>query len=615
MNSSSEGDVRFDELDVVLQQAAKRPFRHQLPDGRFSFFCELSPWANAIAIVVLYLCGYKSDPLIEELQRSLLRQQEPDGGWRLYPDQEFHLSSSVLAYFALLLSGNSRESPHMNQAESMILKHGGLTKTSSLAKALLALAGQAPWSSIPDTHIELILERPWNVVDIYDFSVPMRVHMVSLMIVSHLHYQVAVPQQYSLSHLIAPGESFPREHFAMRNEAALQACKRFLFDHVESDGTIAGYLSATCFFIFACLALGYRVNDDSVLQALSGIRGLVYPKRTRLEQQMFSSDVWDTALTLQALSATGMDPMDFRMIQAATYLVSKQHHRVSDWIYHAPRARPGGWAFSHSNTHYPDLDDTAAAIKALGPYSRRGMFVQSTVAGINWTQHMQNQDGGWGSFEKDVDNPLLEFISGSDLSGVMTDPSAPDVTGRVLDALACSKRASKTVLSRGTEWLLRAQQGNGSWQGRWGVSFIYGTFHAVKGLRSAGLDVDHPSVVRARKWIERAQNQDGGFGESCKSDEQGRYTPLGYSLPSQTAWGLLGLLATSERITPAIQKAAQWLVFSYGLHGWREKYPTGTGVAGEAYIRYHSYPRIWPLMALGEYRRRLTTLCNPLVGD
>lgn len=593
------------QLDVVVRQSTERLFRHQAQDGRFSFFCEVSPWANAMAIIVLYLCGYKRDPLIGELQRSILGQQQPNGGWCLYADQKFHLSSSVLSYFALLLTGHSRESLYMKSAELMILEYGGLTKASSLSKAFLAVAGQVPWSAIPDTHIELILERPQDVLSVYDFSVPMRVHLPSLMILSHLHYKVHVPERCSVRHLIVPGESFPNERLPARNDAALRACQQFLFDRLESDGTIAGYLSATSFFIFACLALGYGVTDAPVQKALSGIRALIYPRQKSIQQQMFTSDIWDTALALQALSTAGVDPLDHRMVRAAIYLVSRQHRGVSDWVYHAPSARPGGWAFSHSNVHYPDLDDTAAVLLALYPYRKRGIFRLPWVTGIKWVQHMQNRDGGWGAFEKDVDKLLLELISGADLPGVVTDPSAPDVTGRVLAALACSGLASKAVGKRGMDWLLRMQREDGSWYGRWGVSYIYGTYHAVKGLRAGGADFGHPSIVRARKWLERVQNQDGGYGESCESDTQGRLIPLGHSLPSQTAWGLLGLLAASEEISPAMERTARWLVSSYARHGWREKYPTGAGVAGEAYIRYHSYPRIWPLMALAEYRKRL----------
>ncbi len=593
------------EWNAIIQQSIERILRHQQEDGRFSFYCEVSPWANAMAIIVTCLCHQEQHPLITELKRNLLRQQNSNGGWSLYADQPFHLSSSVLSYFALLLAGQPRNSTNMKQAESMILEHGGLNKTSSLARVFLAVAGQVPWSALPDTHIELILESPESLLSIYDFSVPMRVHMPSIMILSHSNFKVAVPESCTLGHLIVPGQTFPKERFSVRNDEALFACKKFLFERLELDGTIAGYLSATSLFAFACLALGFQTSDSPVVRALSGIHSLVYPSRRTLQQQMFTSDIWDTALGLQALAAAGVNPQNQRMIKAATYLVSKQHHHFSDWVHHASKAKPGGWAFSRDNTNYPDLDDTAAVLKALWPFRKNTIYRHQWWKGAKWALAMQNNDGGWGAFEKNVNNPLLDFISGADLPGVMTDPSCPDVTGRVLDALAPTSMVTNEIRQRAVDWLLHTQQEDGAWQGRWGISFIYGTYHVVKGLRAAGCEPDHSAIVRARKWLESVQNDDGGFGESCASDRERRFISLNRGLPSQTAWGLLGLLATTKGVTPAICRAAQWLVSNYECHGWSEKYPTGVGVVGEAYIRYHSYPRIWPLMALGKFRRRV----------
>jgi sporulenol synthase len=599
------------EWNAIIQQSVERIFRHQQEDGRFSFYCEVSPWANAIAIIVAYLCHQEQYALITELKRNLLRQQNSNGGWSLYPDQPFHLSASVLSYFALLLAGHPRNSTNMQQAESMILEHGGLNKTSSLARAFLAVAGQVPWSTLPDTHIELIFESPESLLSIYDFSVPMRVHMPSIMILSHLNFKVAVPESCTLRHLILPGQTFPKERFSVRNDEALFACKKFLFERLELDGTIAGYLSATSLFAFACLALGFKTSDGPVVSALSGIYSLVYPSRRTLQQQMFTSDIWDTALGLQALVAAGVNPQNQRMIRAATYLVSKQHQGISDWVHHAPKAKPGGWAFSGDNTHYPDLDDTAAVLKALRPFQKNTMYRHPWLRGARWALAMQNNDGGWGAFEKNVNNPLLHFISGADLPGVMRDPSSPDVTGRVLNAIAHTSIGTNEIRQRAVAWLLSTQHEDGAWQGRWGISFIYGTYHAVKGLRAAGYEPDHSAIVRARKWLESVQNDDGGFGESCASDRERRFISLNRSLPSQTAWGLLGLLSTTKGVTSAIFRAAQWLVSNYEFNGWSEKYPTGAGVVDEVYIRYHSYPRIWPLMALGKFRRRVQTTWQP----
>lgn len=602
MSTSPQYDDRW-AIEAVLHDAAERLFRNQSAAGEFSFSCDVSPWAASLALFTFLLCGVKRDPIIDELRETLLRQQRGNGGWSLYPDQEFHLSSSVMAYFALTLAGVPRDSHSMQLAEDRILQSGGLMQTSSLTKVFLAIANQVPWSVLPDSHIHVIFRDPDSLLSLYDFSVPLRIHLPSVMILSSLQYHFPVSSHHSIGYLLGPGNSLPAERESGANDTALRACEGFLLSRQEQDGTIAGYLSATSLFIFSRMALGYGRRDERVQLALSGIRRLVVPRHAA--QQMFSSDIWDTALALQALASAGVRVTDVRMERAAQYLLLKQQHKTADWLHHAPEAKSGAWAFSGDNSLYPDIDDTAAVLRALQPFYKHPVIVAAPRIrrGIRWLEALQNDDGGWGSFEKNVNKRLLEVFLGGDMLGLITDPSIPDVTGRSLDTLG-SYGLTTAAVQKGQAWLLSAQQSDGSWRGRWGVSFIYGTSLAARGLRRVGQSVKHPAMCRARDWLEQAQRSDGGFGESCRSDLQGRFIPLGQSLPTQTAWGLLGLMATHQGDTKPIRKAVRWLVLNFRENGWREKYPTGVGIPREAYIRYHSYPRIWPLLALAEYQHR-----------
>jgi sporulenol synthase len=354
--------------------------------------------------------------------------------------------------------------------------------------------------------------------------------------------------------------------------------------------------------VFALQALGYPSYHPRIVRAVMGLKDMVYRRKAFVHQQFFTSTVWDTSLSLQALTAAGVPSTHHAMIRGATYLVSRQQHLVSDWHYRTPDVAPGGWGFSDVNTLYPDVDDTVAAVKALYPFRR--IYRSQWKRGVKWTLAMQNDDGGWSAFDRNSNKMLLELLLGEEA----LDPSTPDITGRVLETLGYAGISATASINRGVRWLLNQQRSDGSWLGRWGIAFIYGTSTAIQGLRASGIPTHHPSIQKALSWLENVQHADGGYGESCQSDERQEYVPRKQSKASQTAWALMGMISASGRITPKIEHAAQYLVETARPHGgWRETYPTGTGIAGQAYIRYHSYPYVWPLLALCAYRKYITS--------
>ncbi|KPV42301.1 hypothetical protein AN477_18545 [Alicyclobacillus ferrooxydans] len=582
--------------------------------------------SEAVMVIFLHLIGQSNHRLIRPLCAAISKRQQSSGSWTLYPDQTVDSSLTTLAYFALLLSGEPKQAPHMRDAECMILNHGGITETSTFTKVLLAAAGQLPWSAIRVPPFNLISFDLLQPVSLFDVTAPARIHLPSILILSHRQYTVPFPSEMSLRHLVHPEHQPPNLSISYPNPSVMEHCKSFLLERMEPDGTLAGYLSATVLAVLALRALGFQQTDPLLTRSIQGLMGLLvfkspYMKVPRtVHQQFFNSTVWDTSLSMQALTAAGFSPDDPAMQGAASYLISQQQTRLSDWKYHTPATVPGGWGFSSDNTRYPDVDDTLSALKALYPYKRQGRWRGEWERGARWLLAMQNDDGGWSPFDRNCNKSYLQLFAPADLKDTVLDPSTPDITARVLHTLGSTRMLtsirSKTfpiknatriheAAERAKVWLLNRQHENGSWYGRWGITYIYGTAAVIQGLRWVGVGHSHPAVQRALAWLTQIQNEDGGFGESCRSDEQKTYVPLGTSIPSQTAWALMGMCSAVREPTSQIRKAVNYLLdTAHDEGGWREMYPTGSGVTGQVYLRYHSYPEVWPLIALSMVRRK-----------
>jgi sporulenol synthase len=598
-------------MTSAVQSTAQRIIRHQRPDGAFSFCCEANPLPDALMIIFLYGIGLHADSLIPELSQRLKQSQNLDGSWSAYADQKDTLSATTLAYFALLLAGEDKSRSRMQNAQHIIRQQGGIMRVSNLTKIVLATAGQIPWSSVPGGHIEWISGGPPIPVNLYDFNGYARLHLVPFMLLSHLQHQFPVPDELSLADLILPSghlsamqkPSIRIPHF---NRQAVDRCHTFLLERIEPNGTWASYLTATVFAVFALRALGYPAQHRIVQRAIDGLKGLVYRRHGVVQEQLFTSTVWDTSLCMQALQQVKFNSSRAALQRGAQYLLSRQHKKPSDWKEHNASAQPGGWGFSDVNTLYPDVDDSISALYALHPFQRQ--YPDAWRRGADWVLSMQNEDGGWPAFDKNCTKFWLEYLPINDMGKAMTDPSTADITGRVLEGIRATQLDSQDTqkaLDRGVNWLFRHQRRNGSWPGRWGIAYLYGTWAAVRGLRASGIRADHTAMRKALHWVESVQHADGGFGESCRSVTEGDFVDWPDGTASQTAWGLMALMAASDKRTRAMDKAATFLaerVDSGG--GWPEAYPTGAGVAGQAYLRYHSYPYVWPLLALVEYGRR-----------
>jgi len=593
---------------------------------------------DAHMIILLRTLGIDDEDLIEQLTKHIASKQQENGAWKLYPDEdEGHLSTTIACYFALLYAGRyTKTDPRMAQARAFIREKGGLTKANLLTKLTTSLTGQYQWPPHFIVPVELTLLHPSFPVSFYDFVGYARVHLAPIMICADYKYVRKLPTTPDLSDLystapIAPGiyhhsmlDGFIREgqsflssiHSyvqrlpflpAQLHELSLRRLEQFMLARIEPDGTLYNYSTSTYFMIFALLARGYSPDDPVIRKAMKGLVDSVCKVEAGVHLQLATSAFWDTALLTYTMQQSGVAPSHPAIQRANRYLLSKQQATYGDWKIRNPGASPGGWGFSDYNTMNPDIDDSTAALRALHSLAQQDVTAQAAWnRGLDWVLSMQNDDGGWPAFEKNTNSPLIRQlpIEGSDT--VSTDPSSADLTGRTLEFLGslAGMQLTDSRMQKALRWLLRSQETDGSWYGRWGISYIYGTWAAITGMMAIGVSPSHPAVQKAMQWLIRQQNDDGGWGESCMSDKKKRYISLGASTPSQTAWAVDALIAVSPQSTPVLAKGIRFLVSSIDTNDWTTSYPTGGGRPGGTYFAYHSYRWIWPLLALSHYQNK-----------
>ncbi|MGD6781704.1 squalene--hopene cyclase [Sutcliffiella horikoshii] len=605
----------------------------QSDNGAWNFCFEGSIMTDAYMIILIRTLKIKDEEiLIKSLVERIKSKQAPSGAWKVYPDEDKgNLSATIEGYFSLLYSGYvAKEATYMRKAEHFIREKGGLAKSDWLTKMMLALTGQIKWPSIIKIiPIEIMLFPKWSPITIYQLVGYARAHWIPILICSNLNKSFVTPQTPNISHLQEGLSDSENERILeeMQNlqlyfknalkklseapevlkQKALSKAEDYIIERIEENGTMYSYFSASFFMVFAFLALGYDANHPLIRNAFQGMKSYLCRNADQVFIQNSPSTVWDTALLTAALQQAGVPHQHASIINANNYLFSRQHQKYGDWAIKNPDVTPGGWGFSDINTFVPDIDDTTAALRAITPLTQTNILYKEVWnKGVEWILSMQNDDGGWSAFEKNTDNYLLSFIPFKYEDRVLFDPSTADLTGRTLYFLGEYTTISmeSEIFQIAKEWFERNQEVNGSWYGRWGNCYIYGTWAAVTGLKAIGVSNDDPVFSLAVKWLLSIQNEDGGWGESCASDIKKRYIPLNQSTPSQTAWALDALITVSETPTPKIESGIQALLSLLEADDWRSTYPTGAGIPGGYYIHYHSYKYIWPLQALSHYKNK-----------
>ncbi len=568
--------------------------------------------------------NHPAPDLIRKAASAILDRQLPDGGFWIYPGGPADVSATVKAYFALKLAGLSPDDARMRAARERILELGGLQAANSYVKINLSLFGLYPREHVPSVPPEMML-MPGEFI--YQMSSWTRTIVIPLAIVQALTERRPVPEGFTLQELFHPDRSvrlarggetgwkrfwlfgdrllkrWERRAPAAFRRVALRRAEQWLLEHLEDSDGLGAIYPAMMYAVMALDALGYRREDPVRAEAERQFYRLMVNDGERFFFQPCFSPVWDTAIAAFAIAQA--DPVRAGSLRAtADWLLSKEVRRRGDWAVKRPKAEPGGWYFEFANEFYPDIDDTAMVLLALrrleaSDPARKQAAVDRAIA---WLLAMQSKDGGWAAFDADNNWRPLAEVPFAD-HNAMLDPTCPDITGRVIEALCAWGLRDHPAVGRGVEYLLAAQRLDGSWYGRWGVNHIYGTFLALRGLRAAGVDPNEASVLRAAEWLRSVQNADGGWGESCASYDEGEFVPAP-STASQTAWAVLGLLAAGDLRSESAHNGVRYLLETQNATGaWDEDLATGTGFPRVFYLTYHLYRHYFPLLALAEYRR------------
>ncbi|MEK4250031.1 terpene cyclase/mutase family protein [Paenibacillus sp. FSL W7-1287] len=625
---------RIRELDLKadINQLTRFLIQQQQADGTWRFCFENGTIIDAYMIILLRTLHYEDEAFIGQLHQRIIKEQLPNGCWKLYEDEEDgNLAATIDNLQALLFSGYSQlNDDSILKAKQFIRSRGGITNTKGLlCKAMLAITGQQRWpkaiSSIP---MEMLLLPTYLPINFFEFSGYSRVHLIPMLIMAKQDFHIQSP--YPLDDLfVYPSTRYEAEEFesasyqlmqerieegrnrllgSSLNDIASEKAVQFMLDRIEDDGTLYSYASSTILMVFSLLALGYDRQHPTIIKAIEGlIQMRCYSSSHTVTIQNSPSTIWDTALLSYALQQANVKASHPAILKANSYIVNMQQHKKGDWSVHNEGAAPGGWGFSESNTINPDIDDTTAALRAIYSMSQENeSYKEASVLGLNWVLSMQNNDGGWPAFEKNVDNKMVTWLALDGSKAAAIDPSTADLTGRTLEYLGhySQLKHDNHHIQRGVRWLMNNQEADGSWYGKWGICYIYGTWAALTGLSAVGITSSDKQVQKAIEWLYSIQNRDGGWGESCTSDRRMQYTPLHYSTPSQTAWALDALIAMHDQPTSAINSGMKRLMALINENGWPTIYPTGAGLPGNFYVHYNSYRYIYPLLALSHYYKK-----------
>ncbi len=567
-------------------------------------------------------------PRLLKAQRSILDRQLPDGGFNIYPKGPSEISATVKAYVALKLTGLSPDSEPLERARRVILSLGGLQAANSYVKINLSLFGLYPRKHVPTVPPELVL-LPGNVL--YEMSSWTRAIVVPLSIVQARGGIRPVPAGFNIDEILAPDAAFrlPRRGRAAVlfhhldkvfklwenrgsediRRAAIRDAEKWMLDRTRYSEGLGAIYPSMMYLIMALDSLGYPSDHPDLNEALRQFENLLTETPTDFYFQPCFSPVWDTAIAMFALGEMGavLPELEPALTRAADWLIAREVRHRGDWSVKRPDVEPSGWAFEFANEHYPDIDDTAMVLLALEHARASNPSAQANCErrALNWLLEMQSADGGWAAFDVDNNWAILNKVPFAD-HNAMLDPTCADITGRVLEAL-CRRGLdpAHSAVRRGVAYLLQTQERNGSWYGRWGVNFIYGTFLALRGLRAAAPAEAADSIRRAARWVASVQNPDGGWGESCAGYNRNRFVPAP-STPSQTAWALLALLAANSSYHDALARGIHFLSSTQKPDGtWDEDLATGTGFPRVFYLTYTLYRNYFPLLALTSARRAL----------
>ncbi len=616
-------------LDRAVRAAADALIAVQRGDGHWAFELEADATIPAEFMLLQHYLDEIDDNLQGELAFHLRAIQGEHGGWPLFHGGDFNLSASVKAYFALKGAGDNPDALHMTRARRAILAHGGAAHSNVFTRIQLALFGELPWKAVPEMPVEIMLLPRWFPFHLSKVSYWSRTVIVPLLVLMAKKPRARNPRGISVRELFVPGTQArpPRSrgsiwavgfnrlddvlrlaepHFpAGPRQYAIGKAVEFVVERLNGEDGLGGIYPAMANAVMMFDCLGHAKNDPVVVTAKAALRKLLVLEPGRSYCQPCLSPVWDTGLAAHALLETGGEKAERAAMRGLDWLAPKQELNLAgDWAAWRPGLRPGGWAFQYANPHYPDLDDTAMVAMAMDR-ADPARYREAIDRAAEWLVGMQCKNGGWAAFDADNEYYYLNYIPFAD-HGALLDPPTEDVAARCVGLLAqLGGGQYRAALDAGLAYLRGTQQKDGSWFGRWGTNYIYGTWSVLNALAMAGLDPGDPAVKRAVAWLLSKQRADGGWGEDGASYWANQKHGEGKeSTASQTAWAMLGLMAAGEAHHPAVARGADYLVKTQQPHGlWDEEWYTAVGFPRVFYLRYHGYRKYFPLWALARFRK------------
>ncbi|MFP6665557.1 MAG: squalene--hopene cyclase [Deltaproteobacteria bacterium] len=601
--------------------------QRQAEEGHWHFSMEANATMDAQYIFFNRILGRAMPQVEARLGEHLLATQGEDGGWPLFYGGAGHLSGSIEAYFALKLIGHDAEEEPMRRARAFILAGGGAAQAQVFTRFFLAYFGQFPWEGVPALPPEVMLLPERFRFSIYNMSSWARSTVVPLLILGQHRPAVSIPASTGIAELWvrapqAADYAFPEAEsiFSWKNffvqadkvfrlldrlpvswrASGMERALHWVLERQDKNGGWAGIQPAMINSVLALRAMGCAAEHPAVVAGIQAIDDFLVERDGHLLFQPCVSPTWDTALVVRGLLDAGESP-DSEVVRCAVrWLEDAQIRRKGDWAIKRPDLPAAGWAFEYANDFYPDVDDSAVILMSLDAAGRRD--TETFRLGFDWTIGMQSKDGGYGAFDVDNDNHVFNELPFADMKAQI-DPPTEDLAGRLLELMGqVGKGADEPRVRAARAFLRRTQKPDGSWWGRWGVNYIYGTWSVLLGLRAIGAPADQDMMARATAWLRSVQNEDGGFGETCASYADAGLSAQGTSTASQTAWALMGLVSGDGRTSRELEDAADYLCRMQEADGsWAEAEFTGTGFPNHFYLRYDGYRCIFPLMALARF--------------
>jgi squalene-hopene/tetraprenyl-beta-curcumene cyclase len=626
------------ELQTAITRSQNYLFSIQKPEG--FWVGELMVDSTLVSDTIAYHhWNGKIDP---EWQRKavnhILAMQLPDGGWNIYYGGPSEVNATIKAYLALKLAGMPVTHPRMLRAREVAMNLGGVPRMNTFSKLYLALLGLFPWKYVPTIPCEVLLIGKWFHVNFWEMSNWSRAMLIPLAIINHFKPTRPPKNNVNLDELYPHGfherdlalppdpdrislrnfflwldrlhkfaEAFAEHGIHPFRKSALRKCETWMLERFEGSDGLAAIFPAMLNALIALKALGYVDDHPEVKRAEHELKKLEHETKDTVRIEPCFSPVWDTAIVTICLRESGIPENDPRIKKAAEWLMEKEIRFRGDWIHKNPaKVEPSGWVFEYNNKWNPDVDDTAMVLLALrkvatdNPAKRDECFQR----GLKWMMTFQCKDGGWAAFDKDCTKNILEKVPFAD-HNAMLDPECADITARILELLGYEGWAvNHKQIRAAVEYVRSQQEDDGSWYGRWGVNYIYGTWQALRGLRALNINMNQPWLLKARAWLESVQHADGGWGERCNTYDDPVFKGQGPSTASQTAWAVMGLCAFDDPHLPSLKRGIEYLIQTQNADGsWSEDEITGTGFPKVFYLKYDMYRNAWPLLAFATYRQ------------